>query len=526
MFSWFRKVKFGKVLAISLMSALLALPLSAASTPTASWVFSGQNIANWHSQPLETTINNTNANNLTPLFTVPTGGDVTATPAVYDGSVYFPDWAGNLYSVDAVTGVVNWSVNLSTLTGIPGMISRSTPAVQGNSLIVGTLTNGWLLSINRKKGTLQWKSQLDTHPAAVLTQSPVVYNNMIYIGVSSQEEFFAVDPNYSCCTFRGSILEVNLNSGAIMWKTYTAPDNGGQPGGYSGNAVWGSTPVVDPSRHLIFIGTGNNYTVPASVTADPTTVDPTNYTDSVLALNMASGKVVWADPFMGLTSDTWNLACFIPPYDNCPPSAGPDYDFGQGPMELKATIGGKSVDILGIGQKSGTFWGINPDNGKVLWSTVGGPGSALGGMEWGSATDGTRIYYAISNQYGIPYTMMNGQTTTGGLWGAIDPATGAILWQTADPNGAMDQGAVSVANGVVYAGSMGNVYGQATDSAKTNPTFFALDAATGTILWNYVSGGSVNSGAAIANGVVYWGSGYGRLSLGYPNNKFFAFNIK
>lgn len=505
---------------------MLALPLIAAASPVAAWIFAGQSIVNWRSQPLETKISTANVGGLQALFTVPTGGDVTATPAVYGGSVYFPDWAGNLYSVDASTGAVNWSVNLSTLTGIPGMVSRSTPTVQGNSLIVGTLTKGWLLSINRKTGSLQWKSQLDTHPAASLTQSPVVYNNMIYIGVSSQEEFFAIDPNYPCCTFRGSMLEVNLNSGAIMWKTYTVPDNGGQPGGYSGNAVWGSTPVVDPARHLVYIGTGNNYTVPANVSANPSAVDPKDYTDSVLALNMATGAIAWADPFMGLGSDAWNVACFVPPFTNCPPSAGPDYDFGQGPMELKATIGGSSVDILAIGQKSGTFWGINPDTGAVLWSTFGGPGSALGGMEWGSATDGSRIYYAIGNSYGIPYTLINGQTTTGGLWGAIDPASGAILWQTADPNGAMDLGAVSVANGVVYGGSMGFPVGQATSAAKTNPTFFGLDAATGNILWSFVSGGSVNSGPAIANGIVYWGAGYGHLGLGYPSPVFYAFGLK
>jgi len=49
--------------------------------------------------------------------------------------------------------------------------------------------------------------------------------------------------------------------------------------------------IVDPARHLIFVGTGNNYTAPDNVSADPTTVDLTDYTDAVLALNMASGKL-------------------------------------------------------------------------------------------------------------------------------------------------------------------------------------------------------------------------------------------
>ena len=104
-------------------------------------------------------------------------------------------------------------------------------------------------------------------------------------------------------------------------------------------------------------------------------------------------------------------------------------------------------------------------------------------------------------------------------WGAIDAATGKILWQTADPNGSIDLGAVSVANGVVYGASMGSLFFPADV-----PTMFAFDAANGKQLWSFTSGGSVNAGAAIANGTVYWGSGYTNLGFGGPNNKLFAFS--
>ena len=72
-------------------------------------------------------------------------------------------------------------------------------------------------------------------------------------------------------------------------------------------------------------------------------------------------------------------------------------------------------------------------------------------------------------------------------------------------------GALSVANGVVYAGSFsGNMY--------------ALDSATGKVLWSFASGGSVLDGPAIADGVVYWGSGYPKVS-GTQNNKVYAFSL-
>jgi polyvinyl alcohol dehydrogenase (cytochrome) len=532
MFRWFSLIKKpGKSMVLALLTALLAFPVMAASTPVAAWTSSGQSIVNWRSQPLETTISTKNVGKLTKLFSVTTDGDVSATPNVSGGVAYFPDWGGSLWAVNATTGAQIWKVNLSTYTGLAGTISRSTPtSATGGILLVGTQKGAYLLAINQRDGSLVWRTQMDAHPLAILTSSPSVFQGVAYIGVASLEEAAAADPSYPCCTFRGSVVAVNVSTGQILWKTYTIPDNGGATGGYSGNAVWGSQPVVDPARNAIYVGTGNNYTVPSCVTDQTCGMASNNYTDAVLSIDMSTGAIKWADSLMGLGSDAWNVACFYPPpYDaNCPPSAGPDYDFGQAPMKLKATINGKSVDILGIGQKSGTFWGINPDTGQVLWSTVGGPGSSLGGMEWGSATDGTRIYYSIANIYHTPFTLKNGQSTTGGLWGALDPATGQVLWQTADPNGAADPGAVSVANGVVYGGSLGfvfNFYGQ-TGAAATSPTFFALNAATGQILWSYVSGGSVNSGAAIANGIVYWGSGYGNQGLGLANHEFYAFSVK
>jgi polyvinyl alcohol dehydrogenase (cytochrome) len=197
---------------------------------------------------------------------------------------------------------------------------------------------------------------------------------------------------------------------------------------------------------------------------------------------------------------------------NCPfPSTGPDYDFGSAPNELTYQSPTGPKTIIGAGQKSGIYYALDPDTGAVLWQTQVGPGSSLGGMEWGSATDGARIYVAIANLYGIPYA-----AGSAGSWAALDPATGAILWQKADPNGAMDIGPMAVANGVVYAGSMG--------SAATAPTMLALDATNGNTLWSFAAGSSVNAGATIYNGVVYWGSGYSHLgSLGTGNNKFYAF---
>ena len=97
---------------------------------------------------------------------------------------------------------------------------------------------------------------------------------------------------------------------------------------------------------------------------------------------------------------------------------------------------------------------------------------------------------------------------------ALDPATGTIEWQTPDPQGAPDLGALTVANGVLYAGSM----------AHTGDQMYALDTSTGDILWRFPAGGSVVGGPAVVDGTVYWGSGYARTG-GVGNDQFFAFSL-
>ena len=165
------------------------------------------------------------------------------------------------------------------------------------------------------------------------------------------------------------------------------------------------------------------------------------------------------------------------------------------------------------------YTAFDPDTGDFLWGTQVGPGGTLGGIEWGSATDGERIYVAIANSSHLQYTTGTG-VGTAGSWSALDPTTGEILWQTPDPNGALDTGPMTVANGVVYAPSTGA-------ATASTPNMFALDAKTGKVLWSFPSGGSVQAGAVVVDGVVYWGSGYKHLPLpGFVgNNKFYAFSL-
>jgi len=515
-----RDVLLAKVALIGILSLVAALSAQGQSPESQSgqWRVAGQDLGNTWSQPAEHLIGPNNVKGLSPKWVFTTGGDVSATPTVDGDAVYFPDWAGNLFAVQKDSGHLIWSHKISEYDGVDGAISRVSPAVDGNQVIIGDILNSKqvhkganVISVDRETGTVQWITQVETHPAAIITGSPVVFGGVVYIGVSSSEETLALNPSYPCCSFRGSIVALDEKSGAMLWKTFDMPDNGGQPGGYSGGAIW-QPPAIDPKRGTLFVGTGNNYTAPADVeacqnatpTADCAAAD--DFFDAALAVDLKTGQIKWAKRLQGL--DTWTVACLTPtgPKANCPVPTSPDFDLGgSGPNLLG--------NIIGFGQKSGIFWALNPDDGNIVWSTPVGPGASLGGIEWGTATDGQRIYVAIANSDHLPYTLVpSGQHITWGAWSALDVATGKILWQTADPTAnTIDRGSVSVANGVMYAGS-------------NSGQMYALDATTGNILWNFASGGTVIDGPSIVDGTLYWGSGYRNIQ-GTGNNKVFAFTL-
>ena len=213
--------------------------------PPGQWRIAGQNLNNSWSQPAERTISPANVSGLTQKWVFTTGGDVSATPTVDGNAVYFPDWGGNLFAVEKESGRLIWSHKISDYDGVEGAISRVSPAVDGNQVIIGDIESSKLvhkganvIAVDRQSGTLRWMTQVDAHPAAIITGSPVIFDGVVYIGVSSSEETLALDPSYPCCSFRGSMVALNEKTGAILWKTFDMPDNGGQIGGYSGGAIW------------------------------------------------------------------------------------------------------------------------------------------------------------------------------------------------------------------------------------------------------------------------------------------------
>jgi len=374
-----------------------------------SWPVAGQNVANTRDQAAESRISAANVGQLEQKWSLTTAGNVTATPTMLNGVLYFPDLGGKLWAVTSA-GKVVWSHTVASYTGIAGDVSRDSPAIDGSELITGDgyhlkkLNAGaHVFAVDRTTGALLWSVQVDTDPASIITGSPTVYNGVVYVGVSSYDE----SDGLLCCTFRGAVVALSAATGQILWKTYTVPSNNNGsdsnlPGYYSGNGVWGSAPVVDPTTGLLYVGTGDNYSVPAGICQTPNQMncqppDASDYFDSILALQLSTGAVAW--DYHTVTADAYN--------GTCKTLCGPDDDFASSPNLITTTnpATGNPEQLIGAGQKSGYYWALDPATGNLVWRTKVGPGSAGGGIFWGSATDGTNVYSAQADANKVPYTL-------------------------------------------------------------------------------------------------------------------------
>jgi polyvinyl alcohol dehydrogenase (cytochrome) len=339
----------------------------------------------------------------------------------------------------------------------------------------------------------------------------MLYEGRLYLGTSSGEEVGATTAGYECCKFRGSVMAIDANTGAQVWKTWTVDEpqalgqnaNGVQLWGPSGAPVW-SSPTIDPVQRAVYVTTGNNYSDPPTLTSN-----------AFLAFDLDSGDLLWSRQMT--PDDAYNSGCRMTDKTSCPATNGPDYDFASSPILVDL---GDGKRVLVAGQKSGLVHAVDPDNsGDVLWSVRLGNGGTLGGIQWGSASDGANVYVALSDMgrivvEGNPNTDVDPRV--GGGMFALDLATGATVWHTPPADCGLrarcspaQLAAVSAIEGVAFSGSVdGHLRGYSTSDGSvvwdfdSVGTYEAVGGLTG-------RGGSMDGpGPAIAGGMLIVNSGY------------------
>lgn len=385
--------------------------------------------------------------------------------------------------------------------------------------------------VDAATGKLIWKTPVGRWDLSNATGTPQIVGNRVYMPISASEINFGGDDTHECCKTHGMFAALDARSGRLVWRYETMPDarpvrdrgDGKMLWGPSGAPIW-SSPVVDERRGLIYVGTGEATSAPAADT-----------TDSILALEMKTGKLRWK--FQATPDDIFLTACLRPKKSlNCPNEGRLlDVDFGAAPILAHRADGS---DVLLAGQKSGMLWALDPDTGKLLWNREFGKGSPLGGIHWGMAVDARNVYVPIHK---MPNAQGEDPNQTPGLH-AVDYTTGEVRWSfTSVGDCSGDRKArVPTCNANTGLSSPPTVIDGAVFAGSVDGLLRAFDAASGAILWQYDvarpitgvngiagHGGAIDNASIVAaRGMVFVNSGYAIMGGERPGNLFLAFRKK
>jgi len=444
-----------------------------------------------------------------------------AQPTVVGGRIFIGSQRGKVYSLDAQSGCTYWEFDAGKPVRTAVVVG---PRAGGWAAYFGDL-GGKVHAVDAVTGKELWTFRIDQHPAAIVTGAPTLVGATLFVPVSSFEAVTGANPNYSCCTFRGSVVALEASTGKVLWKTYTIPEPA-KPGavnsfgvqlmGPSGAGIW-SAPTFDAPNQRVYATTGDNH-------SDP----PTTTSDAVLAFDATSGELAWSRQMT--SGDAYNIACDPTPRANCPQANGPDYDFGSSAV-LADLPGGKRVLIAA--QKSGVVTALDPDrSGEIVWQKRVGNGGKLGGVQWGVAADQRNVYVAVSDVKipGLPFLL--DRKSGGGLL-ALKLDTGEEVWRTPHPGcddvpgcSPAQSAAVTAIPGIVFSGGLdGRLRAYSTEDGRIVwdvDTKGEFSTATGVA----AHGGSIDgAGPVVVDGMLYVSSGSGIFG-GMPGNVLLAYSVQ
>lgn len=468
-------------------------------------------------------------------FAFPGVTKMAGEPAIEGGRLFIGSTGRKVYSLDARTGCIYWSFQ----TEYPVRTGMALGSAGHTHAVFFGDQGGYAYAIEASTGRALWTRRVEDYPDALITGTPVLAGGTLLVPVASNEDAYGALPTYPCCRFRGSVSALDAKSGQVLWKSYTIPQPprpvrknsaGTQMWAPSGAGVW-TSPTVDAAYDRFYVTTANSNSAPAAKTAD-----------AFIAFDLHTGALLWSKQMT--EGDAYTLACDLPgPYGaNCPGPKGPDFDFASSAMLIPLANGKRA---LIAGQKSGMLHAIDPDaGGRLLWQQRVGHGGRVGGIQWGSATDGRSVYVALSDvqirpvppgtpgaQSALGTSLELAPDSGGGLF-AFDVASGTLRWYTAHPGchgkpgcSPAQSAAVTVIPGVVFSGGL-------------DGHLRAYDSRNGRIIWdvdterNYETvdgvpgrGGSLDGpGAVVVGGMLYVDSGYAYLGSA-PGNVLLAFSV-
>ena len=433
-------------------------------------------------------------------------GWVETTPLVVEGVMYITVPPSDVWALDASDGSVIWATELPVAENLPVCCGRANRgvAVLDERVFVATL-DGTLIALDARTGKIVWKTRVaKPEDGYTMTVAPLAVDDKIIVGVSGGE--YGV---------RGYVDAYRADDGSLDWRFDTIPKPG-QPGHESwggdswqrgGGATW-VTGSYDPDLGLLYWGVGN----PSPDFNKSVRPGDNLYTNSVVALDVESGKLVWHFQFT--------------------PADDHDYDSNQTPVLIDVEDGEKTRRLMLWANRNGFYYVLDRTNGqfitarpfvKVTWAEStddaghpilnhGASPSERGVKDWPSVVGGTNwwppSFSPVNNLFFVSYPEMastfftgdveepydpgDGHQYLGGAFKlaqniksgikALDPITGDVKWTFEVPprNHTVQVGGVmSTTTGVVFQGNL--------------ETFYGLRSDDGSVLWSVNLGGRINA---------------------------------
>ena len=441
------------------------------------WPVPGHDYANTRA----TTTSPINASNVTKLRVAwrqsPEGlGNLTTAPLVLGDTIYLEDGKGTVFALDRASGDVRWK---SASTGFN--IGPFGVAV-GDGRVYAVRGSDGVIAVDAGSGETLWERKLTPNKTTGIDIQPQLFDGQVLVStvpISTGGIYIGGD--------HGVISALDARTGKVNWEfdTVDSKDLWGNPDVNSGGGAW--YPIaVDPARKVAYAGIANPAPFPGTEKFPNGTSRPGRnlYTDSVVALDLATGKLRWYQQ--------------VTQHDI--------FDRDQVHAMIARLKDGSDV-VISSG-KSGVVLGVDPDDGSVLWRTPVGqhqnddltaltgpttvaPGTYGGVLTPPATADGV-VYLPVIDSpvtlepnktayFGADVTKGDGEVV------ALDAGTGAVKWKRTIPGQPL--GGTTVVNDLVFTATLGG-------------TVLALDRDTGRIVWKYETGSGINGWMSVAGNMI------------------------